>query len=417
MTTSGRPGRRRSIRARELDGVLRQIAIEQIATIGWDATTARTVTTAAGVTIGAFYARFVSKAEMARHLWEEGLAERLLGGLGQVVEVAHDPQALRATLEPFRSGSTDLLAGLDVLFASQWEEPLRQAIGEPAAEVFASWFDAEVHGPVEAAIRVAAAGLALGLLIRSDRPWMGSIDLTMEVERHAAVFADPAGPIALDAAVDEGAPLRVRQFAEADESLAALMMAMVETVAAMGYRRATLQQVCSSIGMTTGYLFARFDSKLALMVAAIEATWGQSVVQSQALALELSRRYELGIVEAALWREFLHPELGDLRRFAVEVERLARTEPSLMAAIIARETEAAQQLTGASSPASAPANFETGMALGIGLPALALFDPSIWLLPFSALTVPLMATEPEVDGGLWVERIGHGGLDPDGSAS
>ena len=409
MATSDVPARRRSSRALELDGILQQVAIEQIATMGWDAVSARSITASAGVTIGAFYARFISKAELARQLWEQVLADHLLGALGRVIEAAHDPDGLIEAIAPFTAGSPELVAAFELVLASQWGEPLRRGVGEPAAEVLAAWFDPEAHGPVGAAVRVAAVGLAIGLLIRSGRPWTDAIDLGSELERHAAVFADPGDPVDLDPTIDEGSPLRVRQFNGTDGSTARLLMAMVETVATMGYRRATLSHTCASIGVTTGFLFARYDTKLDLMVAAVEATWSQSTVQSQSLALDLAGRFDLGIVEAALWREFLHPDLGDLRRFLMEVERLARMEPTLMAAIAERETEAARQVAGATSPWDAPPSVEVGMALGIGLPAVALLVPSIWTLPFSALTVGLMASEPEVEGGLWGERAGRRG--------
>jgi len=382
------------------------VAIAAIATLGWDGVSALTITQDAGVTIGAFYSRFTSKADLARVLWEAELGESLLGGLGQVVEAARDPEALSVAMRPFREGAPELVAAFELVLASQWEEPMRAPIFVPTSQALASWLDAERHGGVEAAVRVGALGLALGLLVRPSRPWAGLLDLDAEVRRHAEAFADPTAPAELDAALAAGAPLRVEQFSEVDPSTGRLLYAMVETVASMGYRRATVAQTAAFLGLTTGFLFARFATKLDLMVAAIEATWSASLLQSQQLALALTERFAPGEVEAALWREFLHPDLGDLRRFALEVERLARVEPSLMARVAHHEAAAARTLSGAPSLVEAPPAIESGMAMGIGLPALALLVPEIWTLPFSAVTVPLLASDPGAAEGLWASRSG-----------
>jgi hypothetical protein len=100
----------------------------------------------------------------------------------------------------------------------------------------------------------------------------------------------------------------------------------------------------------------------------------------------------------------MHPDLGDMRRFLLEIERLARVDERLMARIAAREGAILEAVVGSADLAAAPGNVLVGLALGIGLPVLAVIVPDAWTLPFSAVTAPLTATDPLAAGGAWAAR-------------
>lgn len=68
----------------------------------------------------------------------------------------------------------------------------------------------------------------------------------------------------------EAAPIRRTQAERTARTVAALIEATIETIADLGYHRASLGEICGRAGVSKGGLFRHFDSRLDLVVAAAE---------------------------------------------------------------------------------------------------------------------------------------------------
>lgn len=66
------------------------------------------------------------------------------------------------------------------------------------------------------------------------------------------------------------APPRRTQAERTARTVGALVEATIQTIADLGYHRASLGEICSRAGVSKGGLFRHFDSRLELVVAAAE---------------------------------------------------------------------------------------------------------------------------------------------------
>jgi len=121
------------------------------------------------------------------------------------------------------------------------------------------------------------------------------------------------------------APERRTQAQRTAATKAALVDATIETIADLGYHRASLGEICTRAGVSKGGLFRHFDSRLDLVVAAAE---------------EVGRRHLEGV------RNLGDVPMGELLAFARSRSR-ARINAVWFELLVAARTESAlrEQLT------------------------------------------------------------------------
>lgn len=108
-----------------------------------------------------------------------------------------------------------------------------------------------------------------------------------------------------------GAPERRTQAERTASTVAALVDATIETIADLGYHRASVGEICLRAGVSKGGMFRHFDSRLALVVAAAEEVGRRHLAEFRSLGaasiqeqLEFARSRSRARINA-VWFELL----------------------------------------------------------------------------------------------------------------
>ncbi|MCP2275736.1 TetR/AcrR family transcriptional regulator [Nocardia amikacinitolerans] len=111
--------------------------------------------------------------------------------------------------------------------------------------------------------------------------------------------------------VTENTNVRRTQAERTASTKAALVDATIETIAEIGYYRASLGEICERAGVSKGGLFRHFDSRLALVVEAAEEVGRRNIAGFRALGdapladmLALTRSQSRAQINA-IWFELL----------------------------------------------------------------------------------------------------------------
>jgi len=246
-----------------------------------------------------------------------------------------------------------------------------------------------VVSEVDATVAAIICFLGLGLAHLAKRSWTATIDMTSELERYFAALRQP-GP-AVPTPRDEIAEyLSVYPFDTGDERLDRVLQATAIVIGEQGYRRATVQRICRTAGVSTGFLMSRFGTKLDLFTTITEMMWGRGMVQITGVLAEASERLGPAMAEALAWREMQNPVIAKVAVLALETGRMAGFLPKIASLVESQEVGSSAGLTN-----GAPSGFLLSeLALGSGLNLVAWFSPSVRDLPYPCVTVPLVASAP-----------------------
>ena len=322
------PRRRRTARAIANDDAIRAAAIEVIVDSGWDAMTFSEVAKRANLTVGAVYGRAESKAELGADLWASSLFPALsaeLAGLGETIASGSVPEVARVL--------------------KSWSEP-SESVQAATALAIAAIFDDDLHeviGPDMRAILNAHCGLADGrsgpLAAASALSIGGAFGRVLAWRDGArpAVSGKAAAQREIDMSLARGRAqalprLPVIAFQRTpttnDPHLDLLQMAALDVIGRVGYRRATVARICRLAQVSSGSMFARFDSKAGLVTSAASAMLVSHAEQTRALKA-VTASSGPAISNAMLLRAFLDPAAQGQRGLRLELARVSRHEPEL----------------------------------------------------------------------------------------
>ncbi|MSZ57401.1 MAG: TetR family transcriptional regulator [Actinobacteria bacterium] len=384
------PVRARPVSAIRNDLTLERAAIEVIADSGWDAASMLAVSSRAGLTYGAVYSRFDDRSAWGVRLWESALLPALQSVLSGVLQAsAGTPDEFEAAMSRCASPSPTVLAAVEVLLASRFDPvmrgPIESAVGTWLGRACLSRSDVSAQQAV-----VAAAGcyLAFGLVLASRRPGIEGLRLSEEFARYHRAFGSPAEPRALPK--DRARHLEIAPFNTGDERIDRVFHAAVRVIGEVGYHRATTARICRASGVSAGFLYKRYSSKLDLAIAATDAMLAAGFEANAAFTERLTRKHGVAIAEAVTWRELQRPELQVKRALDLETNRLAMFDVGMRAVRQRTETEFIASLPADRHQGALRAFVHTEIAMGLGVHAVANLVPRVWKLPFNVVTEPLL---------------------------
>ncbi|MFM8894639.1 MAG: TetR/AcrR family transcriptional regulator, partial [Actinomycetales bacterium] len=295
------------------------------------------------------------------------------------------------SMMPFARPEPQLQAAVELIQASQFDAALYRGIREPVAQWLKERIDPIKAGtPTDAAVRAAVTYLGLGLVLMDGRGWQ--VDLTGEFTRYQRALAAPVSASELPA--DRSTHLDQWPFDTGDPRMDQALGAMAQAVGEVGYHRATISRICRTAKISAGYLYTRYQNKLAFFLAANDILLAHGLQAKAAFAEELAARYGPGIAEAVVWREFQRPEYAFKRALTLEANRLARFDPQMRQVHDEREQALVEQLPVGAERAGALAYLYTEMAMAFGVYVVPNLARQAWSLPFDTVTVPLLAQQP-----------------------
>ena len=373
--------------------------------VGWDALTYAAVAQQAGLSSRPLVTRFPHKTDLAIDLWNTyaapPLAEQLLALIdllvtppGSTSSASETERDLVAAVAVFTRPTPELIVAIELLSATDVDRVLRDHL--------AAWMHDTVGArcltPQRGNRTVAAQSsfvviAALGLLLSSRRPPLMSVDISPHVRALAAALRQPALPRRLPMVSVEH--MEATLVATGDAPLDALLNATTAMVSSVGYHAASTARIAEAAGVSEGLMYGRYNSKLDLFIDATERGHVRNFDVNRDLQLGLEARYDAGIAEAVMLREFLRPTHSLERVLAIERLRLAWHEPRMRASALRAESEFLKRITAESSggdPVVASSHLFWDLSLGNGASLVPFVLPAVWKLPFDVVTTPLFVT-------------------------
>lgn len=313
-------------------------AIDVITDSGWDAMTFSEVARRAKLTVGAVYGRAESKSELGADLWSSSLYPELSGqveALTASIATGKAPEVLSA-MTAWSQPSRALQAAVSLSIAALFDEDLREVIGRDMTGLL------DAHCGTDgsrAAVSAASAALSIGAAF-------GRV-LAAEPGAKTAAPSRSAAQREIDMSLARGRTRALprgpeiefmRAPATHDPHLDLLEMAALDVIGRVGYRRATVARICRAAQVSSGSMFARFNSKAELVVSAASSMLVPQREQARVLK-DMGKVSGPAVAKAMLLRAFLDPRAREQRALRLELSRVARHEPELQAIDVVGSTE------------------------------------------------------------------------------
>jgi AcrR family transcriptional regulator len=378
MILPPRPAYLRRNDARITEAIVKVIARGGVGRLG-----AASVAAEVGSSVRPVHDRFRGTTDMAIHVWRSAIEAPLRRDLTDLTE-ASDGATLTERFEPFIRPNATYLTAAELLLAAAFDPRLHAAIGERRLIVDAARDERGAY----------LTALALGLLMVARRPHAAHASLRGFADRLAAALRSttPAPPAPeLPPAYnlhDAGIILHSGDALRDD-----LLIATLELIGERGYDQVRVKEIAAAVGVSEGYVFKRYDTKLDLFLDATALQQRRDFGVVQQLVADVALASGPGLAEAVLLREFGRAGRERARNILHEQTRRAWFEPRARAVADATEAALIAQVAAANPTwdSTAVAEFiHVELALGLGHTSLALHAPEAWRLPFANVTVPLL---------------------------
>lgn len=398
--SAGAPGGGASARSTANDAALRDAAVRLIAVHGWDETTTTRIGETAGLSHGAVYARYADKSEVGAALWRDACFPSLSKALTSALEAGTDRTAdtFSEAMLKFFDPSLEIVAAVELIAAARFDGVLGRTVLPQASDLMTEWCRPRgTRTPAQAASSCAIVYLALGMVMGRNRPWRKTSKPRHMLARFHSALAHPVRarrlPDATATYLDES------PFSTGDASIDRLLTATTESIGEHGYHGASVARICRSAGVSQGYLFRRYPTKLDLFLAATDASHQRGLVGSLEFLEETREKYGPAVAEAVTWRELQRPGLATKRSVALEVARLSEYDKHMAEIVHGSESELAKQRLAAArgsvlTRGDLLGHFHMDICLGLGVLLVPMLVPDVWTLPFDTVTTRLVATDP-----------------------
>lgn len=378
--------------ARILDAV-----VERLDSGGWEETSLVQIARQAGLTHPAVLDRYDSRTTAVIDAWHQRLAPPLLDALRQcmaALDAAVRGDDLAAALDTFIYPDPRMRAAAEVLLVSRYEPALGAAVASTLGADLDQWLTPR-RGRLtraQAARHAFLLALALGSVVEGRRrlPSM-PLDVEFEISIMAQALNERVFPVTLPTARATHLS-EPPNFGTDDPALQALLSATLAEIGHLGFEAATVKRIAERAGYTTGLIFRRYSSKRDLFLDATARMLTSAGTANHEFQLSLWDKVSSGVADATLTREFMRPELKELRTITYEQYRLSWHDAEMQASFadaqeqVQRETqEIFPHLT--AEQASARAFFALARGAGVGL--VAELHQGAWQLPHDVVTVPL----------------------------
>ncbi|HEX9259521.1 MAG TPA: TetR/AcrR family transcriptional regulator [Acidimicrobiales bacterium] len=318
---------RRSASALAVDELLLDAGLAEIVDGGIDRLGMAPVARQAGLTTGALYARYENATELAVSVWERRVRDDLRSVLRTVLDtVAGRGVALGELARRLAAPTPSMRAAIEFLVAARRVEELGELVGPDLREWFADW----TAGVDEQAMAwvIGPAAMVLGSLLYMPNTydtdlWELQLDRLQRADHEWRPTAPRTGPApAVPARPDTG-----------DEGRDALIDSALEIVARSGVERATVIRVARRAGFTSGGLFTRYPTKLALLLDAVDVIQLAIFVNDTRLIHQAPRGRGSDVAQSVLDAMFHHAR-DVWRPFRVEIYLAARHYPPLAEVLV-----------------------------------------------------------------------------------
>ena len=366
---------------------------------GWEACSVARIAEDAGLSRPPILNRYVNRTGVVEAVWRERLLQPIRDALMACVDAVsrRDGAALQDALAACQDPDPFLRAAIEVILVSRYEDRLGPCVIQTLD--LDSWVTPRTGQltPADAARNAFVLSLALGMLVEARRigAW-DQIDTTDDVRLIATALETDIESKPLPARRAEHL-LQPPVFNVDNAPLAAVLEATLTEVGEHGFEGATLQRIARESGYSTGVVFQHYEGKRELFLDATMRMLTNALRENLTYLSGIAEEHGPGIADATMMREFLRPDLRNVRTITLEQYRMAWHDPIMEGPFQDAQREFVEG-TLASDPTMSRTQAESrafiGLSRGAGIGVLADLTPDAWKLPFDVVTRPLVEGTP-----------------------
>lgn len=298
--------------------------------------------------------------------------------------------ALNAFVRP----GADLSAAAELMLAARFDAVLHESIVGGARErvvARCSTVHTDAISATKASFLVVAA---LGYLLTHRRPDAANVDIREDVFDLLTAFDNvvPATPLPK---VD--APQWERHsIEEPDLGLRSLLEATLDEVAERGYGDATFLRICARSGVSQGFLYSHFATKVELFIEATRRNQLAGFEENRVFAENLSKQMGEPLTEAIMMREYCNARHArgfslvlEQLRLAWFNERMREVHQKAQAEFV----ESVATLLPGRHKARYKDHMHWNLSLGFGSHLISDLLPQMHELPLDVVMVPLVESQ------------------------
>jgi AcrR family transcriptional regulator len=392
--------RRRSVSSQENDERLLDAALDEIAEVGVDRLGMSGVARRAGLTTGALYGRYENVNELAAAVWSARVRDAHFGFIDKAIRLLVDGDAdvpLAEVTKELIAPSPETIAALELLALARRVDELEEVVTPDLAARMKAWGAApRARARRRRAQVIFTLGSLWGVLLHSI-PHARRVQWDPIFERVARSFVQDY-EIPSDRFVAESVgPVRAALGDAAQNSLIDSVSAIAARV---GFERATASRIARRSGLTSGAIYARYQTKDELLAHAVEVLLAQRFADDLEANTYLFTAADVGSATARVTGGYLSSPRRDWRIFRVEAQLAARHQP-VLASTLDRVQEIAIDAYLEAIGARTPEEKEIldGLArfaqlLPLGLAYVDIVAAGIPATDWREVFVPLLAPEP-----------------------
>ena len=303
--------------------------------------------------------------------------------------------ALARAVEPLLRPSAKLAAAMELTLVAGFHDVLDEAVRQKLTPRVSAWLSGTNAAQARTLIgqRGYLVMLATGLLMAAlRRRHMPVPDLEAYLEGLATALHAAATPVSLPA--DDAPHMDLAPtFDTGDPGLDRLLRSALLLIGTRGFDDTSVEAICRDAGVSQGFLFGRYASKLELFTDASRRQQSAAYATNSAFLAGLDERYGPGLAQAVIIREVQQPERRHQNVIFLEQVRMAWHDDRLRDA---QEAEVAAAFADEPRPRTKQARSEAyagayvSTALGLGASLMPRIYAQAHLLPYDVVTKPLL---------------------------
>ncbi len=320
--------RRRPRTALANDVLIRQSAISLLAHGGIAGFTLSAVARTAELSHTATSQRFADRDDLLCDVWENVLCAHL-DVIISWAETQLDKPAAPADLESPATKSLllqsdETLAFVELLSLAVTTPKLRRAVRES--------FDTHVRAvSTDNLVRATQLSFLIAMMIGAMcelRTTKANLSVLAKlIEEVVGEVSEPTDDVALPN--EDASYLDVIEFDSGDVKRDAILASCLDNVAQHGFENTTTRMIVQQAGVSEGLLFSMFGSKLDVFIEASMLHTRRGFQKNLDFVVEVTAKYGIGIANALLMREMMHPSRSKQRAIAVEQIRMTWHDAAL----------------------------------------------------------------------------------------
>ena len=370
------------------DELLRSGATQILGLSGIEGLSFAAVSKEAGLSHTAVSYRFETIEDLLLDVWQFQCMPGFISELDQLIRDLLDtatPETLIAKkIRDFFKENDETHAAIEIIAYAATNKKIRETISGNLTELMNSKKKkSKTYLAQYAFLWQTMIGMLFHIRLNSVSPKKLS-ELIIQI---SAALSNPVEEMELPKV--DASHLKAKRFNTGDEIEDDLLQSAVKCVGEYGYANSTTNMIAKEAGVTTGSLFARFPTKLDILVAAASIKYRVGYEQNLRFITMLVEKYGPGQGNAIFLREYLMPGLELERAIEIETLRVSWHRRILHDRLAKNISDFLKQI-GEQEKTPKTADEKIAQLVRVAIPTgtlvLATVYPRAWQIPYSTVT-------------------------------